>query len=176
MLATNSTHKHTIMQELHAGPSAGYSGFLQTYKRISHIFYQKGMKQDIKQFVSECEVCQRHKGETVASPGPLQPLPIPVEAWTDISMDFINGLPSSHGKTTIFVVVDCLTKYAHFYLVAHPYTALTTAQLFMDNIVKLHEVPQSIVSDQDKTFTSNFWKELFYLQGTQLKMSTAYHP
>jgi hypothetical protein len=176
MLATNSTHKSVILQELHASPSAGHSGFLRTYKCISRIFYWKGMKQDIKQFVAECEVCQRQKGETIASPGPLQPLPIPVETWTNISMDFIDGLPSSHGKTTIFVVVDHLTKYAHFCPVGHPYTALTIAQLFVNNIVKLHGVSQSIVSDRDKIFTSKFWKELFRLQGTHLKMSTAYHP
>jgi hypothetical protein len=91
-------------------------------------------------------------------------------------MDFIEGLPSSHGKTTILVVVDRLTKYAHFCPVGHPYTASTIAQLFVDNIVKLHGVPQSIVSDRDKIFTSHFWKELFRLQGTQLKMSTSYHP
>jgi len=91
-------------------------------------------------------------------------------------MDFIEGLPSSQGKTTILVVVDRLTKYAHFCPVSHPYTASTIAQLFMDNIVKLHGVPQSIVSDRDKIFTSHFWKELFRLQGTQLKMSTSYHP
>jgi len=72
----------------------------------------------------------------------------------DISMDFIYGLQSSHGKTSIFVVVDHLTKYAHFCPISHPYTASTIAQFFMDNIVKLHGVPQSIVSDRDKIFTS----------------------
>jgi hypothetical protein len=176
ILAANSTHKITIFQELHAAPSAGHFGFLRTYKRISRLFYWKGMKRDIKQFVAECEVCQRQKGETVASPGYLQPLAIPTETWLDVSMDFIEGLPSSQGKTTILVVVDRLTKYAHFCPVAHPYTASTIAQLFVDNIVKLHGVPQSIVSDRDKIFTSHFWKELFRLQGTQLKMSTSYHP
>jgi hypothetical protein len=93
--------------------------------------------------VAECKVCQQQKGETVASLGPLQPLP-------DISMDFIDDLPSSHGKTTIFVVVARLIKYAHFCLVGHPYTASTIAQLFVDNIVKLHGVAQSIVSDRDR--------------------------
>jgi transposase InsO family protein len=134
------------------------------------------MKADIKQFVAECETCQRQKGETVASPGLLQPLAVPEEVWTDISMDFIDGLPPSQGKTTILVVVDRLTKYAHFCPLAHPYTAIIVAQVFVDNIVKLHGIPQSIVSDRDKVFTSNFWKELFRLQGTQLRMSTAYHP
>ena len=134
------------------------------------------MKADIKQFVVECETCQRQKGETVASPRLLQPLAIPEEVWTDISMDFIDGLPPSQGKTTILVVVDRLTKYAHFYPLAHLDIAIIVAQVFVDNIVKLHGIPQSIVSDRDKVFTSNFWKELFRLQGTQLSMSTAYHP
>jgi hypothetical protein len=72
--------------------------------------------------------------------------------------------------------MDRLTKYAHFFPLAHPYTTIIVAKVFMDNIVKLHGIPQSIISDQDKVFTSNFWKELFRLQGTQLRMSTAYHP
>lgn len=90
-------------------------------------------------------------------------------------MDFIEGLPSSQGKNAIFVVVDRLTKYAHFCPLSHPYTAATIAQVFVENIFKLHGVPQSIDSDRDKVFTSNFWKELFRLQGTQLNMSTSYH-
>jgi hypothetical protein len=176
VLASHSSHKSIVLQECHDSPSAGHSGFLRTYRRITRVFYWKGMKADIKQFVAECETCQRQKGETVASPELLQPLTVPEEVWTDISMDFIDGLPPLQGKTTILVVVDRLTKYAHFCPLAHPYTAIIVAQVFVDNIVKLHGIPQSIVSDRDKVFTSNFWKELFRLQGTQLRMSTAYHP
>ena len=91
-------------------------------------------------------------------------------------MDFIGGLPNSQGKNTILVVVDRLSKYAHFIALAHPYSALTIAQLFLDHIYKLHGLPKSIVSDRDPVFVSNFWRELFKLQGVKLKYSTAYHP
>jgi hypothetical protein len=126
--------------------------------------------------VVECEVCQRNKGETVKSPGTLQPLPIPPDIWKDISMDFITGLPKSGNKSVIMVVVDRLSKYAHFCALPHPFTASTVAQIFMDQVFKLHGMPKSIVSDRDPTFTSNFWQELFKLQGTQLHLSSAYHP
>jgi hypothetical protein len=74
------------------------------------------MKQDIRNFVAECDVCQRNKGETIKSLGTLQPLPIPPAIWRDISMDFIVGLPKSGNKSVIMVVVDCLSKYPHFLL------------------------------------------------------------
>ncbi|XP_068649553.1 uncharacterized protein [Aristolochia californica] len=91
-------------------------------------------------------------------------------------MDFIAGLPISFGKSVIFVVVDRFSKYGHFIALAHPYTAAQIAQLFMDNIVRLHRILTSIISDRDAIFTSIFWKELFKLQGTQLAFSSAYHP
>jgi hypothetical protein len=134
------------------------------------------MKQDIRQFVAECEVCQHNKGETVKSPGTLQPLPIPPDIWKDISMDFITGLPKSGNKSVIMVVVNRLSKYAHFCALHHPFTTSTVAQIFMDQVFKLHGMPKSIVSDRDPTFTSNFWQELFKIQGTQLHLSSAYHP
>lgn len=107
--------------------------------------------------ISECEVCQRNKTETVASPGMLQPLPISERAWSDLSMDVIEGLPNSCGKTVIYVVVDRLTKYVHFMALTHPFTAMQVAQLFMDNVSKLHGMPTTIVSDRDKVFPSLFW-------------------
>jgi IS30 family transposase len=91
-------------------------------------------------------------------------------------MDFITGLPKSGNKSVIMVVVDRLSKYAHFCTLPHPFTASTVAKIFMDQIFKLHGMPHSIVSDRDPTFTSNFWQELFKLQGTQLHLNSAYHP
>lgn len=91
-------------------------------------------------------------------------------------MDFVERLPKVEGYNIILVVVDRFTKYAHFIPVKHPFTAQIIAKNFFDNVLKLHGVPKSIVSDRDKVFTSNFWKELFKLLGTQLLLSTAYHP
>lgn len=91
-------------------------------------------------------------------------------------MDLIDGLPVSFGKSVILVVVDRLSKAAHFIALSHPYTALTVAQTFLDNVYKLHWLPRMIVSDRDAVFFSEFWKELFALQGVALNFSSAYHP
>jgi transposase InsO family protein len=134
------------------------------------------MKQDIHNFVVECDVCQCNRGETVKSPGTLQPLLIPPTIWQDISMDFIVDLPKVGNKSVIMVVVAPISKYAICFSLQHPFTTFTVAQRFMDQVFKLHDMPHSIVSDRDSTFTSNFWQEIFKLQGTQLHLSTTYHP
>lgn len=90
-------------------------------------------------------------------------------------MDFIEGLPRSNSFNCILVVVDRFSKYAYFLPLSHPFIALQVAVLFMINIFKLHDLPQAIVSDRDKIFTSNLWRELFKLLGTDLQMSSAYH-
>jgi hypothetical protein len=105
-----------------------------------------------------------NKPEHLHTPGLLQTLPIPVEALSSIGMDFITGLPKFEGKSVIMVVVDRLTKYAHFLTLAHPYTALEVATTFLDNIYNIY------------ILTSNFWRELLKLLGVKLNMSTAYHP
>jgi hypothetical protein len=108
--------------------------------------------------------------------GTLQPLPIPPIIWKNISMGFITGLPKLGNKSVIMVVVDRLSKYSHLCALQHPFTASMVAQIFMDQVFKLHGMPHSIVSNRDPTFTSNFWQELFKIQGTKLHLSTTYHP
>lgn len=108
--------------------------------------------------------------------GLLQPLSIPDRVWSDVSMDFIEGLPHSHGHSVIMVVVDWLSKYAHFVSLAHPFTALSVAKLFIAEVVRHHGIPRSIVSHWDKVFTSKFWTALFQIHITKLCMSSSYHP
>ncbi|KAJ9543643.1 hypothetical protein OSB04_023350 [Centaurea solstitialis] len=176
VLASDSPLIKDILQEFHSSLLGGHSGFLRTYKRIASNVYWIGMKNSIQEFVKGCDTCQRQKYLASSPLGLLQPLPIPELVWEDISMDFITGLPKSNGFEAIFVVVDRLSKYAHFVLLKHPYTARRVADIFVKEVVRLHGIPQSIVSDRDPLFVSLFWQELFRLQGTVLKMSSAYHP
>ena len=145
-----------ILHEFHDTATGGHSGYLRTYKKIAGLVYWEGMRKCIKSYVESCEVCQRNKYQTLSPCGLLQPLPIPTQLWSDISMDFIGGLPKVQGIDTIMVVVDRLTKYAHFLPVKHPYTAKDIAELFVKEIVRLHGFPSSIVSDRDKVFLIRF--------------------
>jgi hypothetical protein len=96
--------------------------------------------------------------------------------WSDISMDVVEGFPRVAGKSVILTVVDRFSKYAHFITLAHPYLAESVARAFYTDIVRLHDVPASIVSDRDPVFTSTFWQALFAATGTKLHMSSAFHP
>lgn len=155
--------KSLILQWLHDSATGGHSGRDNTAARVKSPFYWRGMTKHIQTYIRECSVCQRSKPEHVASPGLLHPLRIPNIIWESISMDFIEGLPKSQEKQVIFVVVDRLSKYAHFLAMSHPFTALDVAYLFLDSIYKLHGMPASIVSDRDSIFVSQVWTEFFSL-------------
>ena len=116
------------------------------------------------------------KHSTQAPAGLLQPLSIPKKIWQDIAMDFITDFPLSDGYTTILVMVDRLSKQAHFGALPQSYSAPKVANLFAQMICRLHGIPRSIVLDRDAVFLSKFWTELFTLSGTVLKCSIAYHP
>lgn len=134
------------------------------------------MKSGVKQFVVACTICQQATPDRSKYPGLLQPLPVPSSAWQMISMDFVEGLPQSKGKSCVLVIVDRFTKYAHFFPLAHSFSGQGVAKLFFDQVYKLHGLPDSIVSDRDKIFTSNFWQELFKLCRVTLCMRSSYHP
>lgn len=135
------------------------------------------MKSDIASYIARCMECQKVKVEHRHPTGLLQPLPIPEWKWEVVTIDFITKLPrSSRQHDSIMVVVDKLTKAAHFVPVKSTHKATNIAEIYMKEIARLHGVPKAIVSNRDSKFTSNFWKGLFKEFGTNLNLSTTYHP
>ncbi|XP_062094224.1 uncharacterized protein LOC133800283 [Humulus lupulus] len=175
-ISEHSNLKSQLLKEFHASPIGGHAGVERTFLRLGAKFFWKGMHKDVRKFVQACLTCQTVKYSPTAPYGLLQPLAIPERVWEDLAMDFIVGLPNSHGVTNILVVIDRLTKYAHFGALPNHYSATKVAELFSNMVIRLHGLPRTIVSDRDPIFTSAFWKRLFELMGTTLKMSSAYHP
>ena len=135
------------------------------------------MKQQARRLVQACDICQRNKASTHKPHGLLQPLPIPEKKWTSVSMDFIVQLPkTAAGRDAIVVFVDRLTKMAHFVAINTTITAIELADVFVDNVVRLHGVPTSIISDRDSKFTSAFWAQMCQRLGIKQGMSSAIHP
>lgn len=126
-LGNNQLAQQHVIQSLHNSVVGGHLGFQATYQRIKALFAWPKMKEKIKEYVQSCPICQQAKSEHVRLPGLLQPLPVPTTAWTVVSLDFIEGLPSSNKYNTILVVVDKYINYAHFIPLAHPFTALQVA-------------------------------------------------
>ena len=176
VVGNNVEIKTHIFKWLHDSAVGGHSGRDATLHRIKSLFFWPKMSLEVQNYVRNCSVCQKNKYENVAKPGLLHPLPVPQGVWESISMDFIEGLPPSSGKHCILVVIDRLSKNAHFIALSHPYTAIEVAQAYLDNIFKLNGLPKDIVSDRDPIFLSELWKELFRVHGVDLRYSTAYHP
>jgi hypothetical protein len=168
-IGNNSTLQTKLINSFHASALGGYSGIQATHNRLKKLFFWENMRQDVDSFVKQCSICQQAKHELCKYPRLPQPLPVPKQFWTDLSMDFIDGLPLSAGYSMILVVVDRFTKYSHFFPLKHPYSATSVAQVFLG-------IPQSIISDRDRVFLSVFWTELFKLLKTDLKISSIYHP
>lgn len=126
-LGQNTNLQTTVIGALHSSAIGGHSGFPVTYARVKQLFYWPRMKTSMREFVAACQVCHQAKPDRSRYPGLLQPLPVPSQAWQAISLDFIEGLPQSGSYNTILVVVDRLTKYAHFVSLRHLFTALKVA-------------------------------------------------
>jgi len=166
-----------ILKQHHDIPIAGHLGEHKTYEDIRKHFYWQGMHRTVKLYVKTCPVCQMYKSSKQKPTGLTMPLPIPNRPWEVITMDFIVKLPESpDGFDSILVVVDKLSKYSHFIPCSEKIDAAGVAKLYFDHIFANHGIARCIVSDRDVRFRSLFWKSLHKLLGTELAMSTAYHP
>ena len=147
------------------------------YQDLKRAYWWTRMKQEIAQFVNECDVCRRVKAEHQRPAGLLQPLAIPEWKFDHIEMDFVTGFPKSkRGNDAIFVVIDKLSKVAHFLPIKESITAAQLAELYTSRIVSFHGILQLISSDCGSIFTSKFWDSFQKAMGTNIRFSTAFHP
>ncbi|CAA7045222.1 unnamed protein product [Microthlaspi erraticum] len=167
--------RHQILGEAHASKFSIHPA-TKMYHDLKRYYHWVGMKRDVADWVAKCNTCALVKAEHQVPGGLLQSLPIPEWKWDRITMDFVVGLPVSRTFDAIWVIVDRLTKSAHFLAIKKTDGAAVLARKFVREIVRLHGVPASIVSDRDPRFTSEFWRAFQAEMGTKVHLSTAYHP
>jgi hypothetical protein len=163
--------KILILREMHNVPYAGHPGYQKTIVAVKSQYYWPRMKKEVVDFIAKCLEYQKVKVEHRDPAGFLQPLPIPKWKWEVVTMDFITKLPRTNKQhDSIMVVVDKLTKVAHFILVKLTHKAANIVDVYMKEIARLHGIPKTIVSNKDPKFTSKFWKGLFNGFGTNLML------
>ena len=165
------------MHECHDATMSGHLGMAKTIERCTRSFYWPRMHDEVRTYVQSCMACQSNKPSNQHPAGLLQSLPIPDRRWQQITMDLITQLPKTErGYDAVVVFVDKLSKMIHIAPTHTTVSAPDLARIMMHEVVRLHGLPESIVSDRDVRFTSIFWRCLWSHFGTRLKMSTAYHP
>ena len=166
-----------VIRELHCSPYAGHVGMNATYSLISRYFYWPNMQEQINHYVQGCIICQRNKAAPGAKAGKLLPLPVPDGIWDDISMDFVGPFPmTSRQHDFVLVVVDRLSKMAHFLPCKSSIKASEVARLFVDRVWCLHGLPKSIVTDRGTQFLNDFNGAILRIIGTKHAVTSAYHP
>ncbi|XP_039688557.1 uncharacterized protein [Medicago truncatula] len=167
--------RELLVREAHGGGLAGHFGITKTLEILKEHFHWPKMLGDVQKVISKCVTC--HMAKSSFKPGAYTPLPTPNGPWMDVSMDFIVALPrTQRGKDAIMVVVDRFSKMAHFVACHKTDDASNVADLYFREIVRLHGVPKTIVSDRDSKFLSYFWNTLWRKLGTKLLFSTSHHP
>ncbi|OWT42324.1 retrovirus polyprotein [Pochonia chlamydosporia 170] len=168
----------TLLTQLaHDSVESGHPGKNKLYELISRSYWWPRLSTDTKEFTRNCHGCLRNKSSQLRYQGTLKPLPIPLQRWRDLSVDFIGPFqPTSRGFNAIMVVVDRLSKDRHFTPCRTDMKAHDLAMLFVRDVWKLHGLPDSIVSDRGPLFISEFWKAVCHRLQTNISLSTAYHP
>ncbi|KAD4180450.1 hypothetical protein E3N88_29041 [Mikania micrantha] len=166
-----------ICDEAHKSRYSVHHGADKMYQDLRTSYWWPGMKKDIALYVGKCLTCSKVKAEHQKPSGLLQQPEIPQWKWEQISMDFITKLPRTpRGFDSIWVIVDRLTKSAHFLPIREDYKMEKLSTLYINEIIARHGTPTSIISDRDSRFTSRFWQSLQKALGTRVNLSTAYHP
>jgi hypothetical protein len=168
--------RENILKEKHSGGLVGHFGYEKKFTQLNGSYYWPGMRTDVKKFMNRCRICQHTKGKR-QNTGLYHTFPVPERPWDVVSIDFLLGLPrTQRGCDSIFLVVDRFYKMAHFILCQKTSDATHVANLFLKEVVRLHGLPKSIVSDRDTKFVGHFWRTLWKKLGTNLSFISAYHP
>jgi len=165
------SHAHSLLAHL---------GFGKTLTYIREFFWWPGMVADIKSFCLSCRTCAATKDNTQKPKGVLRPLSVPARPWQSIGIDLVGPLPESKNRDGSFdmicTVIDHLTSMVHLIPCRQTYRAKDVAEMVFEHVYKNHGLPEIIVSDRDRLFTSTFWQNLHRLIGTELRLSSSYHP
>ena len=171
------TERLNLVKEVHdSAHESAHAGWERTLVALRDRFYWPRMRLDVTNYVRTCDPCQKIKHDQGAGLGFLQPLEIPISPFDHISLDFITGLPLSHGKDAILVVVDKFTKYTHFIATSAEVMAEESALLLFKRVIKFFGMPSRIIGDRDPRWTSTVWNALAQVFGTQLALSMSKHP
>ncbi|KAJ9558260.1 hypothetical protein OSB04_012874 [Centaurea solstitialis] len=169
--------RQTLLDEAHKSKFSIHPGATKMYRDLKTDYWWPGMKREVARYVGKCLTCARVKAEHQRPHGKLQPLDIPVWKWEHITIDLITKLPRTpRGCDAIWVIVDRLTKSAHFLAIRESSSAEVLADTYVKEIVARHGVPVTIISDRDVRFTSRFWGKFHEDLGTRLQFSTTFHP
>ncbi|KAA3467947.1 integrase [Gossypium australe] len=153
----DSELRYMILLEAHSSPYTMHTGGNKLYRDLHEQYWWPGLKREVTDFISKCLTCQQVKAKHQLPSGLLQPVRIPLWKWERITIDFFSGLPlTPTKKDSVWVIVERLTKSAHFVPVHTDYSLQKLAKLYVAKIVRLHGVPMSIISDRDPRFTSRF--------------------
>jgi hypothetical protein len=173
----NDELRMLILSEAHRAVYMAHSRVTKMRVDLKPLFFWKGLKANIVNYVARCLKCQQVKAEHRHPVGLLQPHAILESKWEVILMDFIVGLPlMTRRHDSIYIVVDTLTKSAHFIPMRTTYQAPNIVRVFISEIVRLHGMPKRIISDQGSVFTGRFWTSFQEALGPELNFSTTYHP
>ena len=169
--------REEILKEFHCSRFVVHPGGTKMYRDLRRQYYWSGMKRHVGDLFRRCLTCQQVKADHQKPAGLLQPLEVAEWKLENVTMDFMTHFPwTPRRHDAVWVIVDRLTKSAHFLTVRMTCTLEEFYRLYIQEIVQLHEVPVSIVSDRDSRFTMHFWKSFQKAMGTRLTMSTAFHP
>ena len=166
-----------IIEEIHQGMGGGHLGFKKTLEKVSRNYYWEKMSQIVQQFVNSCDTCQHTKSSTQKPFGMLNPIAPPSNKFDVYSLDFIGPLPvTEEGYDGILVIIDMFTKATTLEPIKFTYGTSEIAEVFFKRIISRQGLPIKIISDRDTCFTGEFWRSLFKMVGTEIALSTAFHP